>query len=112
MAGLERNSPIGEQKLCPNPACLFDKHAPRANFCILCGTLLYRRCDNCLDENPMYAKFCHYCGTNLDELRLEHPGTGDSAPKRQAPVFEAPADEDKPAEEAGRQDGEDEDKKG
>jgi hypothetical protein len=58
-------------KGCPNPTCEFDKHHPKANFCILCGTLLFRRCDNCLDVNPRYAKFCQYCGANLDEVREE-----------------------------------------
>ncbi|MEW6355277.1 MAG: zinc ribbon domain-containing protein [Planctomycetota bacterium] len=67
----EHNSPIGERKTCPNPDCQFDKSMPRANFCILCGTLLYARCEDCLADNPMYANFCHYCGANLQELREE-----------------------------------------
>ena len=66
MAGDENSVPIGERRTCPNPTCLFDKSTPRANFCILCGTLLYGRCDDCLDENPLYARFCHYCGANLE----------------------------------------------
>ena len=36
---------------------------------MLCGTLLYQRCEDCLATNPKYAKFCHYCGTSLLELR-------------------------------------------
>ncbi|NOZ21181.1 MAG: hypothetical protein GXP25_08830 [Planctomycetes bacterium] len=71
MMAEENNSPIGERKICPNPDCQFDKSTPRANFCILCGTLLYARCDDCLAENPMYASFCHFCGANLEELREE-----------------------------------------
>ena len=58
-------------KICPNEACKFDNSHEDANFCILCGTLLYRQCDNCLDVNPRYAKFCYYCGTNLEDLREE-----------------------------------------
>jgi len=67
----DKNSPIGERKTCPNPDCQFDKNTPRANFCILCGTLLYARCEDCVAENPMYANFCHFCGANLQELREE-----------------------------------------
>jgi len=80
-------------KNCPNPGCEFDKHHPKANFCILCGTLLFRRCDNCLVVNPRYAKFCQFCGANLDEVREELAA---AAPQAAAP---APAEEEKPAEE-------------
>jgi hypothetical protein len=30
---------------------------------------LFKRCDNCLDVNPRYAKFCQFCGSNLEEVR-------------------------------------------
>jgi len=78
-------------KSCPNPTCEFDKHHPKANFCILCGTLLFRRCDNCLVVNPRYAKFCQFCGANLDEVREELAA---APPPAAAP---APAEEEKPA---------------
>ncbi len=54
---------------CPNSNCEYNHHLEGANFCMLCGTLLYQRCDDCLTSNPKYAKFCHYCGTSLQELR-------------------------------------------
>lgn len=57
------------QPICPNPQCSYDKHEAGANFCILCGTLLYTHCEDCLAHSPQYARFCHYCGTDLDELR-------------------------------------------
>ena len=55
--------------VCPNSSCEYNHHMKGANFCTLCGTLLYQRCDDCLVANPKYAKFCHYCGTSLLELR-------------------------------------------
>lgn len=58
-------------RICPNPDCQYDKHEEGANFCILCGTLLYRQCDDCLKENPRYARYCYYCGTDLEWLREE-----------------------------------------
>jgi len=54
---------------CPNADCRFDKHEQGANFCILCGTLLYTHCGNCLARAQQYAKFCQYCGSDLRELR-------------------------------------------
>ncbi len=54
---------------CPNSSCEFNHHLEGANFCMLCGTLLYKRCDDCLTSNPKYAMFCNYCGTSLQELR-------------------------------------------
>jgi len=54
---------------CPNPDCRYDHHLEGSNFCMLCGTLLYQRCGDCLSSNPQYAKFCYYCGTSLLELR-------------------------------------------
>jgi len=70
-----REPEAGKKKRCPNPACQFDRHDPEANFCLLCGTLLYERCENCLEINPMYAKYCYLCGTDLEELRLEGLGS-------------------------------------
>ncbi len=55
--------------VCPNSSCEYNHHMKGANFCMLCGTLLYQRCEDCLAANPKYAKFCHYCGTSLLELR-------------------------------------------
>lgn len=57
------------QQVCPNTNCNFDHNEPNSNFCTLCGTLLYQNCDDCLKENARYAKFCHFCGTSLDDLR-------------------------------------------
>ncbi len=57
---------------CPNSSCEYDHHLKGANFCMLCGTLLYQRCEDCLSANPQYAKFCYYCGTSLLELRSMH----------------------------------------
>ncbi len=54
---------------CPNSNCEYDHHLKGANFCILCGTLLYERCEDCLSANPQYAEFCYFCGTSLAELR-------------------------------------------
>ena len=76
-------------KRCPNPTCEFDKHHPKANFCILCGTLLFRRCDNCFDLNPRYARFCQFCGSNLDEVR-EAAGESPAAPAPEPPPQEPP----------------------
>jgi len=75
-------APLGpsERRVCPNPECEYDKHAKDANFCILCGTLLYRRCDDCAVANPRYARFCFYCGTDLDELRSQSERREESAP--------------------------------
>ena len=56
-------------KTCPNGNCNFDLHVKGANFCILCGTLLYQRCDDCLEVNPKYARFCYCCGTSIEDLR-------------------------------------------
>ena len=55
--------------VCPNSSCEYNHHVKGANFCTLCGTLLYQRCEDCLAANPKYAKFCHYCGSSLLELR-------------------------------------------
>jgi predicted amidophosphoribosyltransferase len=66
--------------MCPNPECEYDKHTKDANFCILCGTLLYRRCDDCRVTNPKYARFCYYCGTPLDELRAHGEPGGSREP--------------------------------
>jgi len=55
-------------RICPSPNCEYDKHEPNANFCMLCGTLLYQRCEDCRAENPKYARFCLYCGTDLAEV--------------------------------------------
>lgn len=59
--------------VCPNTGCEYDHHLKGANFCTLCGTLLYQRCEDCLSVNPQYALFCYFCGTSLIELRsLQH----------------------------------------
>ncbi len=78
-------------KGCPNPGCEFDKHHPKANFCVLCGTLLFRRCENCLDINPRYANFCQFCGSNLDEVREAFGAQ--PAPESKPLVQEPPAEE-------------------
>ena len=63
---------------CPNPDCRYDHHLEDSNFCMLCGTLLYQRCGDCLSSNPQYAKFCYYCGTSLLELRaMQDDETGE-----------------------------------
>ena len=80
---------------CPNPVCEYDRHHPKANFCILCGTLLFRRCDNCLVVNPRYAKFCQFCGANLEEVR-EELAASQAQPQGPAPLV--PSEEPKPAE--------------
>ncbi len=67
-AELNRSNDIA----CPNSSCEYDHHLKGANFCMLCGTLLYQRCEDCLSANPQYAKFCYYCGTSLLELRSMH----------------------------------------
>lgn len=56
-----------DDRVCPNENCQFDNHAKGSNFCILCGTLLYHRCENCVEVNPRYARFCYYCGSSLTE---------------------------------------------
>jgi len=56
-----------DDRVCPNVNC-HDNHIKGANFCVLCGTLLYHRCENCLDVNPRYARFCYYCGSSLLEI--------------------------------------------
>jgi len=61
-------------QVCPNSSCGYDHHEENSNFCGLCGTLLFQRCDDCIRENPRYSKFCHYCGTSLDDLRNFSPG--------------------------------------
>ncbi len=67
-AELNRSNDI----VCPNSSCEYDHHLKGANFCMLCGTLLYQRCEDCLSANPQFAKFCYYCGTSLLELRSMH----------------------------------------
>ncbi len=67
-AELNRSNDI----VCPNSSCEYDHHLKDANFCMLCGTLLYQRCEDCLSANPQFAKFCYYCGTSLLELRSMH----------------------------------------
>ena len=62
-----------DEHACPNPQCRYDKHEDGANFCLLCGTLLYTHCEDCLANNPQYARFCYYCGSDLDELREAAP---------------------------------------
>ncbi len=61
--------PAADGRVCPNGGCRYDKHEPGANFCILCGTLLFTHCADCLAHNPPYARFCQYCGSDLVELR-------------------------------------------
>ncbi len=58
-----------DERICPNTNCQYDNHAKGANFCILCGTLLYQRCENCIDVNPRYARFCYYCGSSISEIK-------------------------------------------
>ncbi|MDR4507256.1 MAG: zinc ribbon domain-containing protein [Candidatus Brocadiaceae bacterium] len=62
---------IGEknERICPNDNCQFDNHINGANFCVLCGTLLYYRCENCADVNPRYANFCFYCGSSISDMK-------------------------------------------
>lgn len=67
---------VNKAKICPNNNCSFNIHAEDANFCILCGTLLYERCNDCLEVNPRYAKFCHYCGACIEDLRNLSPRFG------------------------------------
>lgn len=57
-----------DDRICPNTNCQYDNHVKGANFCVLCGTLLYHRCENCLDVNARYARFCYYCGSSLSEV--------------------------------------------
>lgn len=35
-----------DDRICPNENCQYDNHVKGANFCVLCGTLLYHRCEN------------------------------------------------------------------
>ena len=35
-----------DERICPNTNCKYDNHAKGANFCILCGTLLYHGKEN------------------------------------------------------------------
>ena len=85
-------------KACPNPTCEFDKHHLKANFCILCGTLLFRRCENCLDANPRYARFCQFCGSNLDEMREAQGAPGrDQEPPQEERSEEQPEKKDEKA---------------
>ena len=58
-------------KTCPSAQCRYDKHEEGSHFCILCGTLLFTHCTDCLANNPPYAHFCHYCGSDLAELKAE-----------------------------------------
>ena len=58
--------------LCPNSECEYDHHLEGANFCLLCGTLLTKKCEDCLSSNPQYARTCYQCGTSLLELREIH----------------------------------------
>ena len=58
-------------RCCPSMQCQYDKHEPDANFCILCGTLLFTHCEDCLGSSAPYARFCRLCGADLDELRAE-----------------------------------------
>ena len=58
-----------DDRICPNTNCQYDNHVKGANFCILCGTLLYQRCENCMDANPRFARFCYYCGSSLSEVK-------------------------------------------
>jgi predicted amidophosphoribosyltransferase len=58
-----------DDRICPNTNCQYDNHVKGANFCVLCGTLLYHRCENCLDVNPRYSRFCYYCGSSLSEVK-------------------------------------------
>lgn len=66
---IEKDDKEVSARICPNSNCQYDHHQKAANFCILCGTLLYQRCDDCLEENPKYAQFCFYCGTSLSDLK-------------------------------------------
>jgi glutaredoxin-related protein len=69
MAKMDKDLNRISSTACPNSNCEYNHQLEGANFCMLCGTLLYQRCDDCLSSNPKYAKFCHYCGTSLQELR-------------------------------------------
>jgi predicted amidophosphoribosyltransferase len=62
-----------DDRICPNTNCQYDNHAKGANFCVLCGTLLYHRCENCVEVNPRYARFCYYCGSSLSEVKPSVP---------------------------------------
>ncbi len=58
-----------DDRICPNINCQYDNHVKGANFCVLCGTLLYHRCESCVDVNPRYARFCYYCGSSMSEIK-------------------------------------------
>jgi len=60
-------------RICPNSNCQYDHHVKDANFCILCGTLLYYRCEDCTLVNPRYARFCFYCGSNISDIESTVP---------------------------------------
>lgn len=66
-----------DDRVCPNVNCQYDNHIKGANFCVLCGTLLYHRCENCLDVNPRYARFCYYCGSSLLEINSSSQYSGE-----------------------------------
>ncbi len=56
-----------DDRVCPNTNCQYDHHIKGANFCCLCGTLLYHRCENCADVNAKYSRFCYYCGSSISD---------------------------------------------
>ncbi len=43
------------------------ENPPEAQFCMRCGTALFRTCQNCNTNNPIDAQFCLRCGTPLAE---------------------------------------------
>ncbi|MGQ0549210.1 MAG: tetratricopeptide repeat protein [Armatimonadota bacterium] len=43
------------------------ENPPEAQFCMRCGTALFRACPNCKTNNPLDAQFCLRCGTPLGE---------------------------------------------
>jgi len=48
MAKMEKDLNKISSTACPNSNCEYTHHLEGANFCMLCGTLLYQRCDDCL----------------------------------------------------------------
>ena len=90
----ETESAVSELKVCPSPECQYDKHGPAANFCILCGTLLYQRCDDCASRNVRYANFCYYCGTDLAESRGDEPHRAASEDEDEEDPFHASDDDE------------------
>ncbi|MGH2404985.1 MAG: adenylate/guanylate cyclase domain-containing protein, partial [bacterium] len=48
--------------LCPRCG---KENPPEAQFCMRCGTALFRACPNCKTNNPLDAQFCLRCGTPL-----------------------------------------------